>query len=366
MLFRVVRPMKRKSSRSAYFVQRIPADIKHRIVGQQLAIPFGETVKFVRPSASAQSISFSLRTDDPGRVKILQATIAAHLEALFQAYRNDTPVKLTHRQATALAGDLYRAWADGEYRARSISIVHVPGEGWQRDTSTQSEEEAYWEAIVAMWEEVGASGDPADLKKPLGPIVDGLLLSKGIRSVDGPSRSMLLSAFWMALRDAFESRQKNNGGDYSHDPKAQRFPEWEQPRVPEVSPIASGGSLRGLVDEWWTEATGKGFESVRLIRFNADENCSGCHQLKFSDLAARLGALTGKTPAKPTGLAAKLHQELQPSMNELFFTRNLVLVEGLEDVAIITSWLVLTSRWNEFRQKGIHIVPAGGKAYLFR
>jgi hypothetical protein len=196
MLFRVVRPMKRKNSRSAYFVQRIPADIKHRIVGQQLAIPVGETVKFVRPSASAQSISFSLRTNDPGRVKILQATIAAHLEALFQAYRNDTPVKLTHRQATALAGDLYRAWADSENRARSISIVHTPGEAWQRDTSTQSEEEAYWEAIVAMWEEVGASGDPADLEKPLGPIVDRLLLSKGIRSVDSPSRSLLLSAFW--------------------------------------------------------------------------------------------------------------------------------------------------------------------------
>ncbi|MDE5457249.1 AAA family ATPase [Bradyrhizobium sp. CSA112] len=110
--------------------------------------------------------------------------------------------------------------------------------------------------------------------------------------------------------------------------------------------------------------TGKGFESVRLIRFDSVENCSGCHQLKFSELAARLGALTGKPPTKPTGLAAKLHQELQPSINELFFTRNLVLVEGLEDVAIITSWLVLTGRWSEFRQKGIHIVPAGGKSHL--
>lgn len=110
--------------------------------------------------------------------------------------------------------------------------------------------------------------------------------------------------------------------------------------------------------------TGKGFESVRLIRFNSDENCSGCHQLKFSDLAARFGSLTGKTPVKPTGLAAKLHQELQPSINELFFTRNLVLVEGLEDVAIITSWLVLAGKWNEFRQKGIHIVPAGGKSHI--
>ena len=67
-------------------------------------------------------------------------------------------------------------------RARSISIVHLPGVGWQRESETQAEQEAYWAAIEAMWEQVGASGDPADLEKPLGPPVDRLLLSKGIRS----------------------------------------------------------------------------------------------------------------------------------------------------------------------------------------
>jgi hypothetical protein len=121
--------MKRKSSRSAYFVQRIPADIKSKIIGQRLAIPFGDSVKFVTPTTRAQSISFSLRTDDPARVKILQATIAAHLEAVWQALREDAPIKLSHKQATALAGELYRVWADGETRARSISMVHTPGIG---------------------------------------------------------------------------------------------------------------------------------------------------------------------------------------------------------------------------------------------
>ena len=49
MLFRVVRPMKQKSSRAAYFVQRIPVDVKARVVGRRLAIPFGGGVKFVTP-----------------------------------------------------------------------------------------------------------------------------------------------------------------------------------------------------------------------------------------------------------------------------------------------------------------------------
>jgi hypothetical protein len=93
--------MKRKSSRSAYYVQRIPADIKGRVVGQRLAIPFGDSVTFVTPTARAQSITFSLGTDDPAQVKILQAAIAGHLEGVWQALRNDEPVRLTYAPSHA-------------------------------------------------------------------------------------------------------------------------------------------------------------------------------------------------------------------------------------------------------------------------
>lgn len=266
MLFRVVRPMKRKSSRSAYFVQRIPVDVRARVVGQKLAIPFGDGVKLVTPSPRAQSISFSLRTDDPAKVKILQATIAAHLETVWTALREDAPIKLSHFQATALAGELYRIWADGENRARSIAIEQKPGGGWQRASQTQANEEANWASIVTMWERVGASGDPADLEKPLGPLVDRLLLSKGIRHVDDESRPILLSAFWMALRDAFESRKRNIEGDYSPDPKANRFPQWEAPKR-KVTAIPSGVSLTGLVEDWWKEAKAAGRKAMRRATF---------------------------------------------------------------------------------------------------
>jgi integrase len=98
--------------------------------------------------------------------------------------------------------------------------------------------------------------------------VDRLLLSRGIRRVDDDSRSILLSAFWMALRDAFESRKKNIEGDYSPDPKANRFPQWEAPKRNVPSPIASGASLTGLVEDWWKEAKAAGrkpstYESYR-------------------------------------------------------------------------------------------------------
>lgn len=110
--------------------------------------------------------------------------------------------------------------------------------------------------------------------------------------------------------------------------------------------------------------TGEGFESVRLIRFDSVAKSSKCMQLKFDDVSTRLGTVTGDKPIKPEARAAKLHQVLQPALNEIFFTKNLVLVEGLEDIAVITSWMVVTGRWDEFRKKGIHIVPANGKSYL--
>lgn len=260
--------MRRDGSRNALFVQRIPADIREKIVGFRLAIPLGDAYVFVTPSDNSQAIRFSLRTSDPSEAKSRQAIAAATLETIFQALRNDAPVHLSHKQATALAGELYRIWADSESRARSVAMVHTPGIGWEPAGETQDELEAYWASVTAMWERVGEERDASQLEKPLGPLVDRLLLSKGIRQVDPESRSLLLVAFWMALRDAFKSRQRNAEGDYSPDPQAARFPEWQSPRQSEPVPTRSGVSLKGLVEEWWTEAKAAGrkpstYESYR-------------------------------------------------------------------------------------------------------
>jgi len=88
--------------------------------------------------------------------------------------------------------------------------------------------------------------------------------------------------------------------------------------------------------------------------------------LTFEDLATKLAAVTGEKPTKPAGVAAKLHQALQPNLNELFFTKNLVLVEGLEDSALITGWMVITERWKRFREKGLHMVPVSGKSQFLQ
>src|SRR5690606_8067821 len=73
---------------------------------------------------------------------------------------------------------------------------------------------------------------------------------------------------------------------------------------------------------------------------------------------------TGEKPNKPAAQQARLQQALQPHLNEMFFAPKIVFVEGLEDAAYITAWLVLSGTWDDFRRHGAHIVPVNGKSYL--
>lgn len=65
MLFRLVRPMKRKGSQNQQFARRIPADLRLRLVGRRLEVPLGDGFATVRISESTSLIRFSLRTGEP-------------------------------------------------------------------------------------------------------------------------------------------------------------------------------------------------------------------------------------------------------------------------------------------------------------
>jgi len=112
--------------------------------------------------------------------------------------------------------------------------------------------------------------------------------------------------------------------------------------------------------------SGRDFESVRMIRFDPAQKHSACRHLSFDDFGKRFALARGENPLKTSGVSVTLHQVLQPSVSEMFFTKNLVLVEGLEDFAYISAWMVLTDRWANCRELGVHIVPANRKSQLVR
>jgi energy-coupling factor transporter ATP-binding protein EcfA2 len=113
--------------------------------------------------------------------------------------------------------------------------------------------------------------------------------------------------------------------------------------------------------------SGECFEDVRLVRKERVAKCSRVASLSIPELARAMSHVTGKTHTRRTaGIAAKIHQALQPALNEMFFTPVLILVEGLEDVAYITSYLHLSGKWDAWRRSGCHMVPAGGKSSMIQ
>jgi integrase len=137
-------------------------------------------------------------------------------------------------------------------------MQHTPGVGWERVNETQSEHNANWEAVVSMWERVGQADNLKSLEKSLGPLVDRLLLTKGISKVESEARGFLLSAFSVALGDAFRSRQLQATGNYAKDKSAEKYPAWQSDRKEKPKAGSTKNSLTALVEDWWKEAKADG------------------------------------------------------------------------------------------------------------
>jgi putative ATP-dependent endonuclease of OLD family len=110
--------------------------------------------------------------------------------------------------------------------------------------------------------------------------------------------------------------------------------------------------------------SGKEFSDVQLVRKSATKDSVVTH-LSSAELNTYLTPHTHHRE-RPTadGMRAKISQSLQPHLNEMFFCRHPVFVEGLEDIAFITAALHLYGHWDEFHALGCHLVPANGKNHL--
>lgn len=203
MLFRMVRPMTRKDSRNLGYIKRIPVDVLARIAGQRLTFRLGDETHSITISPGAKYVKFSLRTHDPVEAKVRRAAVAAHFERVFQALRGDAPTKLTNEQVTALAGRLYRAWTSGEGQERTIAVEQGPDGKMHVVEHDPNDDDVLFEAALMRLVRPAVSGkaidldhlppaeekpDASDLEPSMGPLIDRLLLTEGIRRVDPPSR----------------------------------------------------------------------------------------------------------------------------------------------------------------------------------
>lgn len=110
---------------------------------------------------------------------------------------------------------------------------------------------------------------------------------------------------------------------------------------------------------------GDNFESIRVVREKGSPSASYISQLSYSDLSKELER-AGQKALKEEGILAKLYPSLNPIVNEMFFCNKLILAEGIEDVAYISTYLLLTDTMKDFRRYGGHIVPVGGKSEIIK
>ena len=112
--------------------------------------------------------------------------------------------------------------------------------------------------------------------------------------------------------------------------------------------------------------SGKAFEEIRLIRKDAASGSCKVRHTSFERFSERIAEITGEKPDKPAGVRAKLHAALQPEHSEMFFCNKVVLVEGMEDRAYITTALMLDGKWDDVRRAGLHIVPTDRKSGILQ
>lgn len=111
---------------------------------------------------------------------------------------------------------------------------------------------------------------------------------------------------------------------------------------------------------------GKGFENVRMVKKNIDNCDSHVTQLTLIELEKSISNALGEKNKSPTAMVARIEQIMQPSLKELFFTPKAILVEGIEDIAFISTYLQLSDLWSIFREHGCHFIATIGKTNLSR
>lgn len=110
---------------------------------------------------------------------------------------------------------------------------------------------------------------------------------------------------------------------------------------------------------------GDNFDKVRIVREFGKPSYTTVTSLSYDQLTKELHK-AGEGLIKESGMVAKLYPSLNPIINEMFFCKVLILVEGPEDIAYLTSYLMLTGNIEKYRKFGCHIVPVDGKSKLIK
>ena len=233
MVLMMSRPTRRSSSRNHQFQKRLPADVVDRLLGVMATFRLPGTgpldPEIVATVKLRDPFRFSLQTTDDRLAKRRQAAAEEQFAALVHMYRSG-PAALTHQETVALAGvwyaELVADWSADPGRA----------EAW--DEMREQVRDAALDAIrhgAECWD---------TLDKTIGAA--GFLAARGL-VLDPASRHRFLEQAARALDLGAARLARMAEGDYSPDPAAARFPQWDRTAQP-VPPSESGRVVKTFDD----------------------------------------------------------------------------------------------------------------------
>lgn len=260
---------KRAGSSIPQFRIRVPAKIVDHLRGKRvlLSIATPHDYPCVKMVTIGSDVAFSLETDDTTVAEARQANALDHLRRLFEL-TEAAPVSLSHKDMVAMSGETYRLYQEihrdnpGEPDAwmyhKALSRAALEGRIKNPPPAALMPNEANTAIELFGSGDLTAAVDalPADqhdaLEDRFGLLADWVLIRHRIH-LNHDDRRRFLRLVGTASLDAGWQLRRNAEGDYSPDPKAQRFPPIES-----VAAVKPRQTITGLFDHWWAEAKATG------------------------------------------------------------------------------------------------------------
>ncbi|WP_316182690.1 MULTISPECIES: phage integrase N-terminal SAM-like domain-containing protein [unclassified Bradyrhizobium] len=254
---------KRADSTKAQFRMRVPTRVLDRVRGRRVILPLGDLTV---TTTLSNVVSFSLRTDDQKLTQRRERAAREALQNIFDAAEQG-PQRLDHRQLVALSGDVYRLYVEIYERDPGTTFQWAAHKAFHRAAMEgrinafpvvpgQVDRGEIAQAAAAFGDDLTAGvnalppGEPHEaLEARFGLLADWVLAERGLE-LDPETRRQFMVQVGSASIDAGWRLKRAAAGDYTPDPKAQRFPPFEAG--------SATVTLQSLLDGWWTEAVAVG------------------------------------------------------------------------------------------------------------
>lgn len=261
---------KRANSTVPQFRCRVPTKLVAQLRGKRVLLHLSRLTEpaCIKIVTIGADIAFSLETADEAIASARHADALEHLHRLFDLTAA-APITLSHRDMVALSGETYRLYCEvhgdnpgepGKWAYhKAISRAVLEGRIKDAPPATLKIDDApAARTLFGTSDDLTAAIDalPANrydvLESRFGLLADWVLIRHRI-PLAPDDRRRFLHFVGTASLDAGWQLKRNSQGDYTPDPKAQRFPAIEN-----LTSVKPKQTITGLLDHWWQEAKATG------------------------------------------------------------------------------------------------------------